>query len=305
MKSTRRAMNRGWWPPHEAKRPPPEHGIKVQKPGTTWWGARWIEALERLSSDYAGRLARGKTYARTGRTHDFEVTPGAVTAKVTGTREPYAVRIALVKLDEATWARAIEAMAERASFAASLLAGEMPRDIDEAFGGAKGDAKSSLFPRRPADLETSCSCPDWANPCKHVAATHYVLGDALDRDPFLLFELRGKTKEEVLAALRKLRAPARRATKARPASVPSVVLRKAALERYDEWRTPLVPDLALTMKPPASSGALLRHLGAPPSWREAPPLAERLADVVRAASESARALALAEPEPEPEPDETR
>lgn len=284
-------MNRGWWPPHESKRPPPAHGIKVQKPGATWWGARWIDALERLSRDYAGRLARGKTYARTGRTHDFEVKPGCVTAKVTGTREPYDVRIALAKLDEESWSRAIEAMAAKASFAAALLAGEMPREIDEAFRSA-GEG-TALFPRRPSELETSCSCPDSANPCKHVAATHYVLGDALDRDPFLLFELRGKTKDEVLAALRKLRGGARPSAKRRAAHVPSVVLRRAALERYDEWRTP-PPDLGLTMQAPAASNTLLRHLGAPPSWREAPPLAERLADVVRGASEAARRIALAE-----------
>jgi uncharacterized Zn finger protein len=70
----------------------------------------------------------------------------------------------------------------------------MPREIDQAF------APASLFPRRA--LETDCSCPDWANPCKHVAATHYVLGEAFDKDPFLLFELRGRSKEAVLQSLR-------------------------------------------------------------------------------------------------------
>jgi uncharacterized Zn finger protein len=320
-------MNRGWWPAHESKRPPPEHGIKVKKPGATWWGARWIGALERLSGDYAGRLARGKTYARTGRTHDFDVKPGEVTARVTGTREPYTVRIALVKLDDATWARAIDAMAKKATFAASLLAGEMPREIDEAFGASK----TSLFPMRTSDLDTSCSCPDWANPCKHVAATHYVIGDAIDRDPFLLFELRGRKKEEVLDALRKARAErgpplaqrraAPRAKNTRSAGgtssggastgadsraraggdrgVPSTVLRASAFARYDAWRTP-PPDLALTMAQPSSSGALLRHLGEPASWREPPPLATRLADIVRAASDAARKLALDEPEHPPE-----
>ena len=82
-----------------------------------------------------------------------------------------------------------------------LLAGQMPQAIDEVFV----EAGVSLFPKQRADLKTRCSCPDWGDPCKHVAATHYVLGEAFDRDPFLLFELRGRTKHEVLSALRSAR----------------------------------------------------------------------------------------------------
>src|SRR6059036_1628093 len=93
-------------------------------------------------------------------------------------------------------------MANQAVFAAELLAGEMPKEIDQAFR-ASG---RSLFPAKVKDLQTACSCPDWANPCKHVAATHFVLGEAFDRDPFLLFELRGRSKDQVLSALRRARA---------------------------------------------------------------------------------------------------
>src|SRR4029079_14567036 len=99
------------------------------------------------------------------------------------------------------WQRAIAALAERAQFSAELLGGEMPKAIDEAFRAAG----TRLFPETRAELETECNCPDWGNPCKHVAATHYVLGEALDRDPFLLFELRGRSKELVLDALRRAR----------------------------------------------------------------------------------------------------
>ena len=91
-------------------------------------------------------------------------------------------------------------MAGQALFAAQLLAGEMPQDIEEAFAAAG----VSLFPDRRGDLDTDCSCPDWANPCKHVAATHYILGEQFDEDPFLLFRLRGRTQEQILAALRAL-----------------------------------------------------------------------------------------------------
>jgi hypothetical protein len=99
------------------------------------------------------------------------------------------------------WNAAISNMAAEARFAAELLAGRMPQDIDTVFVSAK----CSLFPRKSHDLETDCSCPDWANPCKHVAAVHYVLGEAFDRDPFLLFELRGRSREQVLNELSRLR----------------------------------------------------------------------------------------------------
>lgn len=280
----------------EKKRPPPAHGIKIARTGTTWWGARWIEALTQLGANYASRLARGKTYARTGRTHDFVVGPGGATAQVTGSRDtPYVVRIALAQLDDETWTRAIAAMAAEARFAAELLAGEMPRSIDEAFR----TAGASLFPAKEADLSTSCSCPDWANPCKHVAATHYVLGDALDRDPFLLFELRGRSRAEVLEALGRLRSASKQKRRAAPVDPPTTSLRKSKPEAWDAWRAP-PPDLAFSMAPPATSGALLRQLGKPASWRTPETPADLLTPTIRAASERARKIALGD---QPDEDE--
>lgn len=274
----------------EPKRPPRAHGIKIARTGTTWWGARWIEALEKLGANYASRLARGKTYARTGRTHDFVVGPGGATAQVTGSGDaPCVVRIALAELDDETWKGAIAAMAAEARFAAELLAGEMPRSIDRAFRAAG----ASLFPGKEADLETSCSCPDWANPCKHVAATHYVLGDAIDRDPFLLFELRGRSRSEVLEALARLRSASNAKTKRNGthADPPTTSLRKVKPEAWDAWRAP-PPDLAFSMTPPATSGALFRQLGRPASWRASRTPAELLGETVRVASERARTIAL-------------
>ncbi len=194
---------RSYYPPRAPKLPPPRHGIKVKKFGGTWWGQRWLEALERLGTEYAARLNRGRSYARQGRVHDLEVERGVITAQVTGSRPvPYRVTIRVAPLTNRVWDTAIKAMAKRALFAARLLSGEMPQEIDEAFHAAR----ASLFPKRTGDLLTECTCPDWANPCKHVAAVHYVLGEAFDRDPFLLFELRGRRKEPVLAALRRIRA---------------------------------------------------------------------------------------------------
>ncbi|HMI92835.1 MAG TPA: hypothetical protein VK509_15780, partial [Polyangiales bacterium] len=126
-----------------AKQPPPEHGIKIKKAGTTWWGQRWIEALEQVLRGHAGRLQRGRTYARAGRTHDLTVQDGKVTAKVTGSRsEPYEVAIELAQLADSAWSDAIAGMAQKAQFSAELLAGQMPQQIDELFRAAG----TSLFP---------------------------------------------------------------------------------------------------------------------------------------------------------------
>jgi uncharacterized Zn finger protein len=296
----------GWYKP-APKRPPPQRGIKVKKSGTTWWGQRWVEALERMSRSYSNRLPRGRSYARAGRTHDLVVQSGKVTAKVTGSRpKPYDVIMVLAKLDDAAWELAIAMMAGRAQFAAELLSGEMPRNIDAAFG----ETGRSLFPVKASDLVTRCSCPDSANPCKHIAATHYVLGEALDRDPFLLFELRGRTEAQVLEALRSARVQTGDAGKTRtgakrPAASPEycsgIVLAKLDAADYERAPAPL-PSLRLTFEPPPSAGSLLRQLGNPPGWGIAHSSAELFAPVIRAAAKRARSIAMAEVQQAPDPD---
>lgn len=283
------------------KKPAPEHGIKMKKAGTTWWGQRWIGALEEVLRGDAGRLSRGRTYARAGRTHDLVVHGGKVTAKVTGSRaEPYEITIKLAQLDDSAWKEAIAGMAAKAQFSAELLAGEMPQEIDEVFR-ASG---VSLFPKQRADLVTKCSCPDWGDPCKHVAATHYVLGEALDRDPFLLFELRGKTKAQVLSALRIARggpaaekASSTKRTSKQPGDeevveIPKVTLGKLKAADYDKSPEAL-PALQFTFDEPLSHGAVLRQLGAPKAWAAEATPADVLAPLVRAAAESARRIAMA------------
>ena len=278
------------------KKPPPEHGIRMKKAGATWWGKRWIDALEHVLRGDSGRLSRGRTYARAGRAHDLAVEGGKVTARVTGSRsEPYEVTIELAQLDEDTWRRAIASMAQKAQFSAELLAGEMPKDIDEAFREAGG----SLFPQARKELKTECSCPDWGDPCKHVAATHYILGEAFDRDPFLLFELRGKRKDHVLEALRQARGTPP------PAAVPEIpVVQLGALNDgdYDQPRAPL-PSLHFSFDAPLSHGAVLRQLGAPAAWEAEQSPVEVLAPLVRAAAELARNMALAESRDDDDPEE--
>ena len=165
--------------PREAK-----GGIKAQSGrggfGRSWWARRWIEVLEGFG--LGARLGRGRAYARRGQVLSIDVAKGAVTARVQGSRaRPYRVEIKVSTLGRSDWKKLTTALSERPIFAAKLLAGQMPENIEDAFRAAG----LSLFPDRGDDLETNCSCPDWSNPCKHVAAVYLLLGDEFDRDPFL------------------------------------------------------------------------------------------------------------------------
>jgi len=290
-----------WWhPPAPPKLPPPEHGIKVTQAGSTWWGQRWIAALEQVSTEYANRLARGRTYARAGRVHDMDIGPGTVRARVTGSRPvPYTVTIRVRPLPTRTWARALRLMARQAIFSAQLLAGEMPRDIDTVFSEAGG----SLFPASREDLDTSCSCPDWANPCKHVAATHYVLGEAFDRDPFLLFELRGRTREQVLDAVRRYRSGAgaqQGEAEAPGGPVPPVTVTLSPQDaRSFDPPGGVPPGFSVQILAPTSHATVLRQLGNPPPWSLRESLLDLLAPAYEAAGDLARQWALGDPDASP------
>jgi uncharacterized Zn finger protein len=164
----------------------------------SWWAERWVAALERLITPL--RLARGRTYARAGQVLSIQEETGTVLAQVQGSRRtPYRVTIGLAPLPDAAWERVFAELARRPDLAASLLAGEMPRDIDEVFA----QARASLFPTAPDHLRLHCNCPDKVTVCKHIAATCYLLGEQLDEDPFLLFRLRGRDQDEVLEGLRR------------------------------------------------------------------------------------------------------
>jgi uncharacterized Zn finger protein len=126
----------------------------------------------------------------------INIEKGAVTARVQGSRaRPYRVEIKVKTLGRPDWEKLTLALSGRPIFAAKLLAGQMPENIEDAFR----DAGLSLFPDRGDDLETNCSCPDWSNPCKHIAAVYLLLGEEFDRDPFLIFKLRGAEREELLS----------------------------------------------------------------------------------------------------------
>jgi len=230
--------------------------------GKTWWAKKWIEALEILGSYYSNRLPRGRTYARRGAVKDLIITPGEVMAKVQGTRRtPYRVRIELKSLTNKQWQKVIKVLAEHAIFAAKLLMGEMPPNINEVFNSCS----LSLFPARATELKTSCSCPDWANPCKHIAATHYILAEAFDRDPFLLFELRGWTKEKVLEELRAVRSLTDFPKKESSTIKEKEALEKVVLDELDEDKFvslgASLEDLHFHIAEPKKKFAILKKLG--------------------------------------------
>ncbi|MGA7934806.1 MAG: SWIM zinc finger family protein [Kovacikia sp.] len=164
----------------------------------TWWGQRFISALEKLTD--SGRLSRGRSYARNGKVKSFEIKDGLVTAKVRGSINPYfgvykeplySTTIQFTSISAANWTAAIAYIASKASLISRLMLNEMPDTIEDAF--AKLDLH--LLPHSKGDFKTSCSCPDWGNPCKHIAGVYYLVAAELDQDPFLLFELKGLSRE--------------------------------------------------------------------------------------------------------------
>jgi uncharacterized Zn finger protein len=181
-----------------------EDGIKLKqqrgKISKNWWSKRWINYLE--SFRMGARLNRGKAYARKGQVISIDTEHGEVNAQVQGSsRVPYHVSIKLTPLSLKDWEDVIEKMMESAKYSSMLLCGEMPTDIESVFM----DAKHPLFPSKRNDLHTECSCPDYANPCKHIAAVYFILAEKFDENPFLLFELRGKSKKSLLAEIQKKR----------------------------------------------------------------------------------------------------
>ena len=238
--------------------------------GSNWWARRWLDVLEGF--DLGPRLSRGRSYARRGQVLSIDVAKGMVTASVQGSRQrPYRVTITVATLDAADWDRLTTSLTERLFLMAELLAGRMPDNIEDIFD----DTGISLFPSRRSDLKTHCTCPDQSNPCKHVAAVYLLLGEEFDRDPFLVFKLRGADREALLALV----------------NVQAAENEREGGETYPEHfcvRTPgnLLPPEPLPADPdefwqptsagkaspmaagvPLTSAALPKQLGALPFWR--------------------------------------
>lgn len=172
----------------------------------TWWGKRFIDAIERLTD--SGRLQRGRSYASGGKVKSFDIDGGLVTAKVRGsvnpyfgvTKEPlYTTTIDFAPISKAKWAAVIALIASKASLISRLLLNEIPDNIEDSFK----TLGLHLLPASGKDFKTNCSCPDYSNPCKHIAGVYYLIAAELDRDPFLLFELRSLSRDALKAELAK------------------------------------------------------------------------------------------------------
>ncbi len=162
-----------------------------------WWVEKWLELLD--SYRFKKRLERARNYAREGNVLNIEFKQAQLVAEVQGTEEkPYRVTLALEAFSDEDWGYVIATMSEKALLAAQLLVGEMPAEIEQVF--IKNGL--SLFPFNLSDVRSRCSCPDKANPCKHIGAVYYQLADRFSEDPFIIFQLRGRSKEQILETLR-------------------------------------------------------------------------------------------------------
>jgi uncharacterized Zn finger protein len=258
---------RNFFPPR-SKPLAAQGGVKAESRqgdfGKSWWAKRWQSVLEGFR--VGGRLARGRTYARSGQVLSIDVEEGEVKARVQGSRPtPYDVTIRVKVLSDREWSRVLEVLSKQALFVAKLLAGQMPQDIENVFK----QAKLSLFPEKRGDLKTDCSCPDDANPCKHIAAVYYLLGEEFDRDPFLIFRLRGLERSKLVAKLGPARGAGPPAAKEpAPASEP-LPTDPAAF-----WAAAPADDLFGEVQTPPVSAGLVRRLGKFPFWRGDRPLVE-------------------------------
>lgn len=210
----------------------------------TWWGERFLEALEGFTDP--ARLGRGRTYARNGKIVRYELQGSTITARVRGSVNPYfgvykeplySTTISLTPIPRNDWTRVVDDLSRKASFVARLLMNEIPDTIDGAFARLG----VNLLPHSERDFATHCSCPDWANPCKHIAGVYYLLAGDLDRDPFLLFELRGLSRQDLRAQL---------------ASSP---LGKILAQELDEKEVPIEADTAYHTVPATQPAPAMAH----------------------------------------------
>ncbi|WP_020468319.1 SWIM zinc finger family protein [Zavarzinella formosa] len=276
-----------WWrdePPR--KKIVPKGGIKAQSKrgdfGENWWAKKWVSVIEGFH--VGGRLQRGRTYARGGQVLSIDVTAGKVSAKVQGSMpKPYNVIIEVTKLTEAEWKKVTAALAAQAAFSAKLLAGELPPEVEQIFT----DNKVSLFPAAAKDLKTNCSCPDYENPCKHIAAVYYLLAETFDRDPFLLFRLRGLDREALFAKLHAAEPVTSPAKTATPAPGEPLPTNPAIFWRIGKLPTDLIGNLEI----PKVMAALPRRLGPLPFWRGEELFLESMETTYRRAAHAGATLA--------------
>jgi uncharacterized Zn finger protein len=240
--------------------------------GRTWWSQRWLRPLDELDAEFDGRLARGRALARESGVRTLTVEAGLILATVKGSYwEQYAVAIEVQPVSDTLWARVITELAQDTLALAKLLAGDMPAAIEATFArvGARLFAETD-------ELAADCACADGYRPCKHILATIYAMAARLDQEPLLLFQLRGRSSEALLAALRANWAGEENIVLETRESPPGL-----SAERYFR-PIPLLDDFTVRYEPPPRDAAIVRRLGQPVFAREGENVAAALTPVYQA-----------------------
>lgn len=275
-------------------------GANVGASGREWWAQRWVDVLE--SFGWRRRLERARNYVREGRVLELTFEGPMVSALVQGTApEPYEVDLSLDPFDDEQWSYVIEELSQRAIFAAKLLAGEMPQNIEEAFT-ASG---LSLFPFSKFDIHSRCNCPDPVNPCKHIGAVYYLLGNQFSQDPFILFQLRGRVKSSIIEALRQNRSQAAETSESSQQLRKNETTTAVSIDaRFWSYEEQLDPSLVVIAPPPISEtvidvlgplpteGVTQVSSGAPSKTSDGQKLLEYLKDIYQRTGQQAMMMAM-------------
>jgi uncharacterized Zn finger protein len=262
-------------------------GNKQGNYGRTWWGDRWLKVFE--PSAVEARLSQGRSYAKDGQVLTLDVESGIIKGTVQGNElKPFEVTIEVQKISEGFWEEAEEQLRDNSKVCAALLAGKLPEDIDSIFG----DYPVSLFPNRLKHIKSSCTCGDWANPCRHTAAVYYVMAEQIDRDPFILFAIRGRSRLEVINVINindedDSEAPSSEAfNEALPTST------KDFWHNFEDEQE--VTPSGVTSAQLPTDALIVARLGPFPFWRGEAPIFEEVRLLYRSASHKAWELLLPE-----------
>lgn len=266
------------------------------EPPEPWWVQRWLEQLDFFGDEHHTRLTKGRSYANNGRIFDVAIQPGRLSARARGSYgEIYGVRLEVPQLLDAAWERVAAALASRADWVALLLGGDLPAPLEAIFD----QAGAAIFPNART-LRGHCTCYDWGDPCKHVFGLYYAFAALLRTDPSLLFELRGRSRDDLLRIVQRAWTGTSAAESARDVAIPLPPPASAApVEppgptaplRLDRFFTPGAAldalDTPIVAPRPEADGALIRRLGRPAFARETEDVVTPLARAYAAVSRRA------------------
>ncbi|MGB3239705.1 MAG: SWIM zinc finger family protein [Geitlerinemataceae cyanobacterium] len=216
-----------------------------------WWVQQWLDLLDKYR--FKKRLERGRNYARQGNVLSIDFKGDKIVSRVQGTEaEPYQQSLWLDTFTDEDWDCIIQSLSTQALFSAKLMSGEMPSNIEDVFS-ANG---LRLFPFSLSEIHSRCSCPDKANPCKHIIAVYHLLGDRFAENPFVLFQLRGRAQEETIDALRKIRGEETETSSSHEIFKAATTKPDLDLETFWQYDVQLEPSLVVVTPSPDSHTVL-------------------------------------------------